>query len=252
MVTLDGTSQTVTVTIAAQNDAATITGDAAGDVTEAGGVNNGSPGTPTDTGDLNSDDVDNPDDAWTPVLAGTAGDNGFGTFEMTATGVWSYTLDNNDPAVQALNGLDTLTDTLTVQTVDGTAQVITVTIHAHDDTPTVTGDITGNVVEAGGVNNGTPGTPTATGNVDSDDVDNPDDTWQPVAAGTATLGSFGTYAVTAARGLDLYPRQQRPGGAGAQRRRHAAGHLQRGDVGRHRAARHHHHQRHGRRGGGCR
>ena len=198
VVTLDGTVQLVTITIAAQNDVPTITGDAAGDVTEAGGVNNGSPGTPTDTGDLNSDDVDNPDDAWTPVLAGTAGDNGFGTFEMTATGVWSYTLDNNDPAVQALNGLDTLTDTLTVQTVDGTAQVITVTIHAQNDTPTVTGDITGNVVEAGGVNNGTPGTPTATGNVDSDDVDNPDDTWQAVAAGTASVGGFGTYAVTAA------------------------------------------------------
>ncbi len=162
---------------------ATITGDAAGDVTEAGGVNNGSPGTPTDTGDLNSDDVDNPDDTWQAVAAGTAGDNGFGTFEMTATGVWTYTLDNTDPAVQALNGLATLTDTLTVQTVDGTEQVITVTIHAQNDTPTVTGDITGNVVEAGGVNNGTPGTPTATGNVDSDDVDNPDDTWQAVAPG---------------------------------------------------------------------
>ena len=39
------------------------------------------------------------------------------------------------------------------------------------------------MIEAGGVNNGTPGTPTATGNVDSDDVDNPDDTWQAVAAG---------------------------------------------------------------------
>ena len=54
----------------AQNDAATITGDAAGDVIEAGGVNNGTPGTPTDTGDLNSDDVDNPDDAWQAVAAG--------------------------------------------------------------------------------------------------------------------------------------------------------------------------------------
>ncbi len=161
---------------------------------------------------------------------------------MTATGVWSYTLDNNDPAVQALNGLATLTDTLTVQTVDGTAQVITVTIHAQNDTPTVTGDITGNVVEAGGVNNGTPGTPTATGNVDSDDVDNPDDTWQAVAAGTAIARRLRHLRGDRGRDLDLHPRRHRPRGAGAQRRRHAAGHLQRGDVGRHLANRHRHYR----------
>ena len=37
-----------------------ITGDTTGDVTEAGGVNNGTPGTPTATGDLDAADVDNP------------------------------------------------------------------------------------------------------------------------------------------------------------------------------------------------
>ena len=38
-------------------------------MTEAGGVANGTPGTPTATGDLNSTDVDNPDDLWEPVGA---------------------------------------------------------------------------------------------------------------------------------------------------------------------------------------
>ena len=142
---------------------------------------------------------------------------------MTATGVWSYTLDNTDPAVQALNGRDTLTDTLTVQTVDGTAQVITVTIHGPERRPDVTGDTTGDVVEAGGVNNGTPATPTATGDLDSDDVDNPDDTWQAVAAGTANGAS--APIPDCGRRLDLYPRQQRPGRAGAQRARHADRHV---------------------------
>ena len=33
--------------------------------------------------------------------------------ELTAAGVWTYTLDDNDPAVQALNGVATLTDTFT-------------------------------------------------------------------------------------------------------------------------------------------
>ena len=46
---------------------------------------------------------------------------GYGTFTMTAAGVWTYTLDNANSAVQALNVGDTLTDTFTVTTVDGTA-----------------------------------------------------------------------------------------------------------------------------------
>ena len=54
----------MTITINGANDAAVITGAATGSVIEAGGVNNGTPGTPTATGDLNSTDVDNPNDAW--------------------------------------------------------------------------------------------------------------------------------------------------------------------------------------------
>src|SRR5262249_8910500 len=37
--------------------------------------------------------------------------------------------------VQGLNGAATLTDTFTVQTEDGTAQVVTITIHAQNDAP---------------------------------------------------------------------------------------------------------------------
>ena len=48
---------------------------------------------------------------------------------MTAAGVWTYTLDNANSTVQALNVGDTLTDTFTVTTVDGTAEVVTITIH---------------------------------------------------------------------------------------------------------------------------
>ncbi len=78
---------------------------------EAGGVANGTPGTPTATGDLNSTDVDN------PATPGTSrhvlrGDSGFGTYTLTAAGVWTYTLDNAMPTVQALNVGQTLTDTL--------------------------------------------------------------------------------------------------------------------------------------------
>ena len=95
---------------------------------EAGGVNNGTPGTPIATGNLNATDVDNPPDVWNAVGSPTAGVNGYGTFMLNGAGAWTYTLDNSNAAVQALNAGDTLTDSFTVTTVDGTAQVVTITI----------------------------------------------------------------------------------------------------------------------------
>ena len=38
-----------------------------------------------------------------PIAAGTAGDNGYGTFEVLADGTWTYTLNNEHAAVQALS-----------------------------------------------------------------------------------------------------------------------------------------------------
>ena len=123
--TVDGTAQVVTITIHGANDAAVITGTAIGHVTEAGGVANGTPGTPTATGDLNSTDVDNAADAWTAVATATASASGYGSYTLTAAGVWTYTLDNSNATVQALNVGGTLTDTFTATTVDGTAQLVT-------------------------------------------------------------------------------------------------------------------------------
>ena len=169
--TVDGTAQLVTITINGANDAAVITGTATGAVTEAGGVNNGTPGIPVTVGNLNSTDVDNPNDAWDVVSTSLRGAGGFG----------SYTLDrrerlgrqgvsrNNNATVQALNVGQTLTDTFTVTTVDGTAQLVTITINGANDAAVINGTATGAVTEAGGVNNGTPGIPTATGNLDSTD-----------------------------------------------------------------------------------
>ena len=77
------------------------------------------------------------------------------------------------------------------------------------------------MIEAGGVANGTPGTPTATGDLNATDVDNPADTWQAVAAGAATANGYGTYALDRGRGVDLHARQHQCRRAGAQRRRHA-------------------------------
>ena len=144
---------------------------------------------PTDSGDLDAADVDNAADAWQAVAAGAATTSGFGTYQAAATGVWTYTLDNTNAAVQALNDGETLTDTFNVVTEDGTTQLVTITIHGQNDAAVITGDATGAVTDAA---------PTDSGDLDAADVDNAADAWQAVAAGAATANGFGTYQLTAA------------------------------------------------------
>ena len=94
---------------------------------------------------------------------------------------------------------DTLTDTFTVTTVGDTQQLVTITITGSNDAAVISGNFIGPVVEDGGVNNGTPGTPTATGDLNSTDVDdnNPSDAWIAVGTATASTKGYGTYTLTA-------------------------------------------------------
>src|SRR5258705_1260 len=82
---------------------------------------------------------------------------------------------------------------------NGTLSVgtITVKIAGADDAAVISGTSSSTVVEAGGVANGAPGTPTATGTLTDADVDNTPNTFQAVAAGAASTGGYGTYAMTA-------------------------------------------------------
>ena len=130
---------------------------------KAGGVANALLGTPTASGTLTDTDVDNATNSFQAVATATASDKGYGTYTMTADGQWSYVLNNGNATVQQLNVNDTLTDTFTVKTVDGTEQVVTVTINGANDAAVISGDATGSVTEAGGVANALLGTPTASG-----------------------------------------------------------------------------------------
>jgi VCBS repeat-containing protein len=121
----DGTTQAVTVTIAGTNDAAVITGTATGSVTE-----DAAPGTVT--GALAVTDTDAGEAAFV-AQTGTAGS--YGSFAIDAAGAWSYTLDNANPAVQALATGASLTETFTVASLDGTGQAVTVTIEGADEPP---------------------------------------------------------------------------------------------------------------------
>ena len=115
------TTQVVNITLSNVDDAAVISGDISGTVAEDG--------TPSATGTLSisdADPADNPIDF--PDQAPVAGDNGYGSFELTG-GVWTYTLNNAHGDVQALEATDTLTDTHTFTASDGSTQVVTVTIN---------------------------------------------------------------------------------------------------------------------------
>src|SRR5262249_16035288 len=95
------------------------------------------PGTPTATGDLLATDVDNPTDVFQVVAAGAATTNGYGTYGVTAAGVWTYTLDNSNATVQALNDTSPpLTDTFTVFSQDRTPRLVPITcIGTTDSSP---------------------------------------------------------------------------------------------------------------------
>ncbi len=157
---VDSNISTVTFNVTPVNDAAVITGTAQGTVVEDAVPN-------TVSGDLDAADVDNTDDVFQAVANG-ATTNGYGTYAVDAAGVWTYTLDNGNAAVDALNALDMLTDSFTVLSEDGTAQTVDITINGADDGPVAADDV-GSATEAGGVANGTPGS-NATDNVLDNDT----------------------------------------------------------------------------------
>ena len=191
---LDGTVQLVTVTINGTNDAAIICGTKEGSVIEAGGAANSISCKPTATGTLTDTDIDNAPNTFSAIDTPKASTGGSGTFTMTADGVWTYTVDNTNCKVQALNGCDTLTDCFTVTTIDGTPQVVTITINGANDAAVISGTATGSATEAGAC---TYGTPIATGTLTNTDVDNTPNTFTAVCAPKASENGYGTFTMTA-------------------------------------------------------
>ena len=117
---------------------------------------------------------------------------------MTADGVWTYKLDNDNSAVQALNVGDKLTDTFTVTTIDGTPQVVTITINGTNDAAIISGKTTGSVTGAGDDADDAPAMPIATGTLTDTDVDNPPNTFMAVSSPAKSDGGYGTFTMTAA------------------------------------------------------
>jgi VCBS repeat-containing protein len=194
----DGTQSTVqtfTIDINGSNDAAHVSGATTGAAIEAGDTANTVRSQPTTSGTLTDTDVDNAPNTFTAVSSSTRSAGGYGTFTITADGVWTYTLDNSNPAVQALNVGGKLIDTFTVTTIDGTPQVVTITIDGTNDAAIISGTTTGSVTEPSRKDCGPE--PTATGTLTDTDVDNPPNTFVAVTKPTVGTGGYGTFTMTA-------------------------------------------------------
>ena len=133
--------QDITVVIAGTNDAPVITtavGDELGTVTEDGHLDDGTVvlGTSSATGTLTSSDVDNgATAAWSGDAPGM-----YGSISIDAvTGAWTYTLDNNLAATQALTEGQIETETFTMTVSDGLGGTVTqdviVTVTGTNDVP---------------------------------------------------------------------------------------------------------------------
>ncbi|PAU53231.1 S-layer family protein [Pseudomonas sp. PICF141] len=116
-------TQLVTVTVTGTNDAAVLS-SANVTLTETNAPL-------TTAGTLTISDIDSPETF--QAQSGTAGANG--TFAIDASGNWSYTANS---AFDALNVGDSLTDSFTVLSADGSSTAVTVTINGSNDSPTIT------------------------------------------------------------------------------------------------------------------
>nr|WP_144276999.1 VCBS domain-containing protein [Pseudomonas resinovorans] len=216
----------LTIVIIGRNDAPDGVDDVARAI-EAGGLNNNVPGLNPSGNVLDNDsDLENSPLTVTAIrtgaetATGTGGTLGtslrglYGTLTMNADGSWTYIVDNSLAAVQALRiSGQTLVDTFTYTVADpngadDTAE-LRITIDGRNDTPIAAND-DATAVEAGGRDNGTPGSD-PTGNVLTNDTDvdavangetkqvlsATSELGNSAAAGQALVGRYGTLILNA-------------------------------------------------------
>ena len=143
----DGTQNsnvaTVTITVNGVNDAPSIGGADTGSVTE-----DIDPDFDTLIEAFGALTISDPDVGEANFQAATVTGT-YGDLTIDASGNWSYNANNTQAPIQQLDAGQTLTDTLSVATADGTTQIITVTINGAEDASVIGGTATGSVVEDG-------------------------------------------------------------------------------------------------------
>ncbi|WP_440891363.1 VCBS domain-containing protein [Aeromonas hydrophila] len=181
---VDGTTHTVTITITGVNDAAVITGNDTGAVTE----DEANP-TLTETGTLTVTDVDGADEAKFVAGSGAPSADALGSLTITEGGAWTYNVDNSK--VQYLGEGETKVETFVVKSVDGTEHTVTITITGVNDAAVITGTDTGGVTE----DESTP-LLTETGTLSVTDVDGADEAKFVAGNGAPSADALGSLTIT--------------------------------------------------------
>ncbi len=190
--------------------------DDAGSATEASGFFNSTPGqdpsgnvltndTDADSGigdtlSVNAVRTGSIEGAGTSIPLNTPTTTAHGTLTVFSGGSYFYTVNNSDPAVQALRQIsDTLTESFnyTVSDLFGATDigVLTIVIHGANDNPVAVDD-TAAATEAGGTGNLTPGV-NPSGNVltNDTDVDDNGETKTVISFRTGNIETLGTPGV---------------------------------------------------------
>ncbi|WP_446612380.1 VCBS domain-containing protein [Vibrio jasicida] len=179
--TKDGTPQVLQMSIGGENDNALVSGNDKGQVYEDLSTHI--------TGKLSIRDADTGEDHFSNTdIVGS-----LGTLHLTNSGQWTYDLDNTNPAVQALGKGSTVTDTITVHSVDGTPHQVIITINGTNDAAAVS--------SATVVVDETDKAVTTSGALTSTDIDNPNNTFTPDSItgthGNLTIDTNGHWVFTA-------------------------------------------------------
>lgn len=179
VVSFDGTAtENIVITITGVNDAATITGNNEGGVTE-----DDSDPTLTTSGNLSVTDVDAGEAVFDAVVIDV--DSPLGALTIDAAGAWNYSLDNTLPAVQSLPAGATLVDKFEVKSFDQSAtETVTVTITGINDVPVFGGDVEGDVQEDDNA------TLTTSGSLTISDVDTGESFVDTAVSSGVTLGTL--------------------------------------------------------------
>ncbi|KZY89513.1 hypothetical protein A3749_18010 [Oleiphilus sp. HI0078] len=136
LISKSGDKFTLNITIHGINDSATISGDKSAEVSA---LSNYSPGERPETisGTLTVKDLDQ-DEA--QMLAEDMVEGTYGFVSISASGEWTYSLNSESDAVKSLHQNDTLHDLIPLKSVDGTNQLLKITIFGADDKPFLSGD----------------------------------------------------------------------------------------------------------------
>jgi len=182
------TTESFTVSVTPVNDDAVIGGTGTDELTETDVTQQAA-------GQLTVTDADGAAEETFTAQSDVASE--YGSFNVDATGSWTFDLDAG--AADGLNAGEVATQTFQVATADGTTTDVVVTITGTNDAPTITGSSAGDVLEDGTLTTG--GTLTAT---DADDGES--GFVAATASGThgdLTIDGNGVWSYTATDSADI-------------------------------------------------